>query len=1341
MKESTWVGRPSDTPTVDATSPWPGLAAFREADRAYFKGREAVIEEVVRLVTRSPLTVLFGVSGLGKTSLLRAGIFPSLRQNGILPIYIRLRHTDDLTPLRQQVWDGVAAALEATGVEAAEPEEEGSLWEYFHRREVRFWNERNRLVTPLLVFDQFEEIFTLGRANSEHRERSEAFIAELADLAEARPPATVKARLEAEPEAALQYTLTDRPCKVLLSLREDFLADMTDLSARMPTLGDNTFRLQRMNADEALRVVQVEGLVDAAVARRVVEFVAAPDRDNTAESGPGAIEPALLSVFLRELNLKRQAQGRPTITADLVDGSATRIIADFYHRTMAEPGLGPGVRRLIEEKLLTRSGFRNILAEEEALAEPGVSAADLDRLIALRLLRREDTGRKGQARIELTHDVLTEPIRVSRDERHIREREEQKLAALREFELQERKRADEARRRRWAIVLAVVACVAVSLALFAVYEKNAADRALSTADVDRVLLGDPEPLAYLARAITNSPADDLARAVLYAQLANNVSVTAALEHRGRVANAMFAGSGTRVLTVAQDGGARVWLLPDAGPAARVSDSCCPPFATSVARAAVSEDGSRVVTAAFDGSVRTWDLRQHAATLEGLPPFSALGGVADLQLSADGTRAAIATYDGLVRIWTTGADISVVSFSGASLRPAGAGPPNAAQANRKVQFDSSGTRLLTVIDAEARVWDARTGRHVASALDRLGDVADASFSPDGSRLLAVMASGGVRVWGVADGAQTSPEDAPLTHETATRAVFAPSGGVIATVSPGGLVRLWDASSGALRGAPMPHQRPVFACAFSPDGTRLLTVSEDQAARLWDADTGDPLGSPLRHHAPIGTAAFSPDGTRIVTSSDDELVQVWDARRAVLVATPVPHPDRVFTVGFSPDGTTLLTTAQDGVARVWDAASGSMRAELKGETPIDSAAFSRYGTRIVTKGGRVAQLWEADGRPAPGAAAMRLEGEATAPLWFVATGFTRSGSHVVTVASDGTKALWNAGSGARSSSSSAGKGIVSLAVFNPNGMTLATASEATIAIWETENGQNVATMKHEDVVNGIEFSPDGRYLLTASRDRSARLWNAATGAQIGLLRHDQDVTRAVFSGSGLEVVTTTANGAVRLWDVRGAFDRDEGTQPRNSALNVESRLTVGEPSHGRVFTGGADGAVRAWSARTGVSIGPPLRHAGAISAIAVSQDGSRIATVALDPSGFPEPMARIWDVPVGDARDIGTLRELAVTVAGHRLGADGVLTDLPEQAVALAGLGARRSSPDRMSEKFLRWFLADPSTRTVSPLSTVAPREYVARLLATRSEAARLEAQRAFGWLPSAWPETGAVLTSQ
>ena len=185
------------------------------------------------------------------------------------------------------------------------------------------------------MFNQFEEIFTVGRANVGRRAAIGGVPRRARRPGGGAPASGREDAARDEPELALQYTLADRPCKLLVSLREDFLADMSDLAARMPSVGDHTFRLQRMNAGEALRVVQVEGLVDARVAEQVVEFVAAPDHDEAAHGAFGAIEPALLSVFCRELNLKRQAQGRPTITADLVEGSATRNIADFYQRTMA----------------------------------------------------------------------------------------------------------------------------------------------------------------------------------------------------------------------------------------------------------------------------------------------------------------------------------------------------------------------------------------------------------------------------------------------------------------------------------------------------------------------------------------------------------------------------------------------------------------------------------------------------------------------------------------------------------------------------------------------------------------------------------------------------------------------------------------------------------------------------------------------------------------------------------------------------------------------------------------------------------------------------------------------
>src|ERR1700686_2420456 len=75
-------------------NPWPGLDPFDETDREYFHGRAAESGKLLRLVRREPLTVVFGRSGLGKTSLLKAGLFPLLRSEDCLPVYLRLDHAE-----------------------------------------------------------------------------------------------------------------------------------------------------------------------------------------------------------------------------------------------------------------------------------------------------------------------------------------------------------------------------------------------------------------------------------------------------------------------------------------------------------------------------------------------------------------------------------------------------------------------------------------------------------------------------------------------------------------------------------------------------------------------------------------------------------------------------------------------------------------------------------------------------------------------------------------------------------------------------------------------------------------------------------------------------------------------------------------------------------------------------------------------------------------------------------------------------------------------------------------------------------------------------------------------
>src|SRR3954466_6079139 len=125
-------------------NPWPGLDPFDERDREYFHGRTAESGELLRLVRRELLMALFGRSGLGKTSLLKAGLFPLLREEDCLPVYVRLDHADGAPTLREQIFRGLQTACDAERVQATQPAGDESLWSFFHRRDAELWSERNR---------------------------------------------------------------------------------------------------------------------------------------------------------------------------------------------------------------------------------------------------------------------------------------------------------------------------------------------------------------------------------------------------------------------------------------------------------------------------------------------------------------------------------------------------------------------------------------------------------------------------------------------------------------------------------------------------------------------------------------------------------------------------------------------------------------------------------------------------------------------------------------------------------------------------------------------------------------------------------------------------------------------------------------------------------------------------------------------------------------------------------------------------------------------------------------------------------------------------------------------
>ncbi len=509
---------------LSAQNPWPGLRAFTENDRDFFFGRERESAELLGIVKRASVVVLYGQSGLGKTSLLQAGLFPALKRLDFVPFRLRFDHEEEAPSFAEQIKQALIAELAASGIDAPRPTQQETLWEYFHRRDVDFWGPRNRLYTPVIVLDQFEEVFTLGQKTERSAARVAQFAADLESVIEHRPPDSVRERLDAHPEEALAYDFQRQPVQFVLSLREDFLPLLDPLRSRMPSLLPHRFRLERMTAAQALTVIERGGreLVEPDVAKEIVDFVSTSQRKQVVRSMERRdVEPALLSVVCEELNRRRLERHQSRITTDLLTEEQSGIIQSFYER--AFEGVDSRVRDWVEDELLTASGYRDRAAMEDAL-NLGLPQSAFDLLVDRRVLHREE--REGVVWLELTHDLLTDPAARSRSERELRLREE--AANAREAERNEKLR----RTRSISIVMGLLFLVSLGLAIYAFQQrhvalKNAAETlkakqeaeaSLKSADAAKALADDRLVKANIAEGVAVTSANESRRMEQLAEL-------------------------------------------------------------------------------------------------------------------------------------------------------------------------------------------------------------------------------------------------------------------------------------------------------------------------------------------------------------------------------------------------------------------------------------------------------------------------------------------------------------------------------------------------------------------------------------------------------------------------------------------------------------------------------------------------------------------------------------------------------------------------------------------------------------------------------------------------------
>ena len=424
---------------------WIGLESYNESESNIFFGRDEEIQQLSNDIFHNIQTVIYGPSGTGKTSIIRAGVFKVARENGYFPVYIRLLHGEKKEKsYYRQIIETIEseAKIHEIDIEQTihyikkEGENEicGSLWEYFHCNE--FWTKENYPIIPLIVIDQFEEIFTL----SQNRLQQADFFEQISDLCDNKLPSYIKDYINNRDNERVEY-LESANYRFVVSLREDFLARLEELAEKIPALKRNRFSLQCTNEEQALEIIMKPspGLVSEEIAIQIIERVTGKKyrKDFTIRDQPDIlVEPSILSLFCSELDKKRQVLGLDYISDSLIGEFGDNIIMDFYIDCLTN--FSDDKIDFLEERLLTADGFRDAVALQNA-KRYGFSDMEITSLTDRRLVRIEEWD--GTKRMEFTHDVLCKVALTHKQEREnqkIRLEEEQKRQLLQEEQEQER---------------------------------------------------------------------------------------------------------------------------------------------------------------------------------------------------------------------------------------------------------------------------------------------------------------------------------------------------------------------------------------------------------------------------------------------------------------------------------------------------------------------------------------------------------------------------------------------------------------------------------------------------------------------------------------------------------------------------------------------------------------------------------------------------------------------------------------------------------------------------------------------------------------------------------------
>ncbi|HEY3887017.1 MAG TPA: hypothetical protein VGL73_00480 [Caulobacteraceae bacterium] len=696
------------------------------------------------------------------------------------------------------------------------------------------------------------------------------------------------------------------------------------------------------------------------------------------------------------------------------------------------------------------------------------------------------------------------------------------------------------RQRRLILAGAVLAAIvlAVMAGLIIVDQQRAEAVAVANDKADQLIdagrFSEIIPLAAAALPATiddaSSPAEhELAAKLQYAIDRNRLRLAiAGFDHKP--SKIMFDRSGTRILAASNSGELGVWDATTGAVLLAYQNrnlGCCATFDPS---------GRYLIVADPQGRVQVRDLKSWALVRS----LSGAGGpISTLSIDPSGEVLVSGARDGRVRLW------AARTFAPRADTATGGGAVNAVAYCAAQRWFASFSG-----DGQARRWDY-DGKPGAAVAIKAAGLSRGVISANCATVAAVSDR---RLWLWNPANPSSPRQIEAEQPINSIAID-PSGDRIVTASSDGeSADLWDAATGALV-TDLPSPGRVQAVAFGPNDGRIVTAAFNDWVALWDGQTGRSLPGNLvlRDGAAFNRqVVFSPNGDRVATVADvqkpsEPAVRIWDVqpRPAVSAGTgigTIAVGSPVRRVVFSPDRRWIATASADGLVRLWDAQTLGAATDMNFihlDGPVYDLAFAPGMAVLATASGDgSADLWSLAARKLDRSLPVPPPVGGRAP-WATYVAFDPKATRVVAAFTDSDSAsgealVSNAASGGLLRPLAPGGRETWSAVFDASGQLILTASENhTATIWDAATGKLRWTLAgHAKALNWAGFSHRGDKAVTVSDDATARLWDVASGKPIGgPLVNDPAgmVQMAAFSPDDAELVTSTSTGRLYYWRV--------------------------------------------------------------------------------------------------------------------------------------------------------------------------------------------------------------------